>query len=253
MQHASLICAGNLERRGDKPRRFFMADNLLTPALDVYEQMALDEVLVHASLQGPVLRFYHWKEGPAVTFGYAQFYQEVSKQCFAAAGPLCRRPTGGGVVFHGEDLTFSLVFESKWSRPKEIYAQLHSSIENILLQKASFFSSRQEAVDGQAYAPSHQGKAMGCFANPVEDDLLAGGRKILGGAIRRFGNKVLYQGSLQCEQARTKPIFRHCVAEAIGKALNVSFRINPVSSDILQQSKQLSEQQYRTKNWNQKF
>ena len=54
-----------------------MAYNILTPALNVFEHMALDETLAESVLPGPVLRFYHWAPGPAVTFGYSQFYAFV--------------------------------------------------------------------------------------------------------------------------------------------------------------------------------
>lgn len=230
-----------------------MAENLLTPALDVYEQMALDEILAHENLVSPVLRFYHWVAGPAVTFGYAQFYQDICKQCPAEAGSVCRRPTGGGIVFHAEDLTFSLVFESEWSRPKEIYNRLHRSIEAALWQRASLQSSRQGSVDQTAYLPAKDGIASGCFACPVEDDLLLGGRKILGGAIRRFGSRVLYQGSLQCAGARTEPVFRRSVAEGIAQVLGVSFQTSLVSSERMQAAKELANNQYKTDSWNQKF
>ena len=75
-----------------------MGKILQTPALSVFEQMALDEVLARAPLAEPLLRFYRWTPGPAVTFGYAQFYDFVRRGVPAQAGPLCRRPTGGGLV-----------------------------------------------------------------------------------------------------------------------------------------------------------
>ena len=230
-----------------------MAIHLLTPAFNVYEQMALDEVLVRADLPEPVLRFYHWTQGPAVTFGYAQFYADIQKQCPETAGPVCRRPTGGGIVFHGEDLTFSLVFESVWNRPKEIYARLHSAIEKALMQTGALYSSRQGQVTAQAYLPQQNGAATGCFVNPVEDDLLSGGQKILGGAIRRFGSKVLYQGSLQYEAARTDPSFRRAVQLGLAEALQVSFRTVPLEEDLLLKTRLLTQEQYKTDAWNQKF
>ncbi len=230
-----------------------MAIQLLTPAFDVYEQMAMDEALVQADLSCPVLRFYHWKEGPAVTFGYAQFLKDVEKQCPASAGPLCRRPTGGGVVFHGEDLTFSLVFESEWTRPKEIYAHLHGAIEKALFEQGALCASRQGQVSAQAYFPQQNGAATGCFVSPVEDDLLAGGRKILGGAIRRFGRKVLYQGALQYEHARRMPVFRRSVQQGVAEALQVSFQALPIEDQLLKAAYQLAQQQYKTNTWNSKF
>ena len=228
-----------------------MAQNLLTPALSVFEQMAVDEVLAQSVGSEPILRFYHWKEGAAVTFGYSQFYSSVQAQCKTTNGPLCRRPTGGGIVYHRTDLTFSLIFESDL-RPAEIYAQLHGAIEQALLQ-AQVQSVRQGHVAAQAYAPAQNGVANGCFANPVQDDLLVNGHKILGGAIRRFGNRILYQGSLQCTNARTNPVFRRAVAQGAEQMLRVTFKTATINADVLHQAKMLAVNQYQTMAWTEKF
>ena len=229
-----------------------MAQNLLTPALNVFEQMALDDVLAHAAGSEPVIRFYHWTDGPAVTFGYSQFFASVHQQVTKQQGPLCRRPTGGGMVFHGMDLTFSLVCESAL-RPTEIYAQFHATIEKFLWQAGLLQSVRQGEVSVDRYAPQQNGVANGCFANPVQDDLLAGGHKILGGAIRRFDKRILYQGSLQCVGARTNPSFRRAVSAAAAAWLGVSFHTQPVLPEVLSQAKALAVNQYQTRDWTEKF
>src|SRR5213593_4162167 len=71
--------------------------------------MAIDETLLRNAprLGKPVLRFYSWSE-PAASFGYFQKYAEVSRA--TPLRPLMRRPTGGGIVPHDRDWTYSLVF-----------------------------------------------------------------------------------------------------------------------------------------------
>ena len=71
--------------------------------------MALDETLLEASahIGKPVLRFYGWTE-PAATFGYFQKCADVEHMTLLR--PLIRRPTGGGIVPHDVDWTYSLVF-----------------------------------------------------------------------------------------------------------------------------------------------
>ena len=49
-----------------------------TPPLDVYEQMAFDEQGALGGGDGFSLRVYNWRGG-GVTYGYAQFYDEVSR------------------------------------------------------------------------------------------------------------------------------------------------------------------------------
>ncbi len=225
----------------------------LTPPLSVFEQMALDETLAQHPMTEPVLRFYHWTEGPAVTFGYSQFWDFVRRQTPPQAGPLCRRPTGGGVVYHGQDITFSLLFSSQRPHPKEIYAALHGAIERALEQTASLHSRRQGQVPAAAYAPAQGGSASGCFVNPVEDDLLCNGQKILGGAIRCFGTKVLYQGSLQCAGARSNPALRRAVAQGAAAFLAQTWRPCAISEPILAAARSLAQSQYAGAAWNKKF
>lgn len=215
--------------------------------------MALDEAVALAAPSAPVLRFYHWPPGPAVTFGYGQFYASVCRQAAPKDGPLCRRPTGGGMVFHGTDLTFSLVFQTQELRPKAIYALLHGAVENALCQVASMQTDLQGEVNARAYAPQQNGAASGCFVNPVQDDLLLNGRKILGGAIRRFGKTVLYQGSLQCSGARENPLLRRAVREGAEAALGVGFETASAPDKWLKEARALSANQYACAAWTEKF
>ena len=223
-----------------------------TPALTVFEQMAVDEVLAKQSTSEPVLRFYNWTPGRAVTFGYSQFYLTVKKQVPAGSGPLCRRPTGGGIVYHGADLTFSLLFENNL-RPAEIYAQLHGAIEKALVQTHVLQSVRQGEVSTAAYAPAQNGIANNCFTNPVQDDLLVEGQKVLGGAIRRFGNKILYQGSLQYPGARSSEAYARAVQAGISGLLQVSFIKQELPEAILSQARQLAREQYMQASWIEKL
>src|SRR5258708_4695752 len=82
---------------------------LETGAGDAAFNMALDEALLEAMprLGRPVFRFYGWTQ-PAATFGYFQKFAEVSR--LTLLRPLVRRPTGGGLVPHDADWTYSLAF-----------------------------------------------------------------------------------------------------------------------------------------------
>ena len=70
--------------------------------------MALDEALLHsvAAIGQPFLRFYGWNE-PAATFGYFQKYADIA--AWSPLRPLIRRPTGGGLVPHDADWTYSVI------------------------------------------------------------------------------------------------------------------------------------------------
>lgn len=151
------------------------------------EQMGLDEVLLrHASR--PVLRLYSWK-GPCVTFGYFQHWEKIH-----AAFPerlLVRRSSGGGLVEHDGDMTFSLVVPALEPMgkiaPSWFYKQLHETLARVLQE----FGFRARLV---APHESHRGES--CFHAPSASDLVIGDQKILGGAQRRCAGNLLYQGSL---------------------------------------------------------
>ena len=94
--------------------------------------MALDEALLESMsrLGRPVLRFYGWTE-PAATFGYFQKYADVGRATHLR--PLIRRPTGGGIVPHDADWTYSLAFPPghEWHslKAEESYRRVHEWIQ----------------------------------------------------------------------------------------------------------------------------
>jgi lipoate-protein ligase A len=153
--------------------------------------MALDEALLEAvSRWGePVLRFYGWTE-PAATFGYFQKFTEVERA--TPLRPLIRRPTGGGIVPHDADWTYSLAFPPghEWYelRAEESYRRVHAWLQ------AAF---RRLGVTTEL-APAARKSAPGqCFVGHEKSDLLWHGRKIAGAAQRRNRLGLLIQGSVQ--------------------------------------------------------
>jgi len=90
--------------------------------------MALDEALLEnvARLGRPALRFYGWTE-PAATFGYFQKFSEVERATLLR--PLIRRPTGGGIVPHDCDWTYSFAVppNHEWHllKAEESYRRIH--------------------------------------------------------------------------------------------------------------------------------
>jgi len=173
-----------------------------TLPLDVFEQMAVDEALARSHPDTFYLRFFCWK-GVGLTFGYAQRFQAVERLLPPEIGHnWTRRPTGGGVVPHLNDVTFSCVFpDPKGLDPTRIYSRLHSAIHQALREAGLEVQLSSIGPGGNPHASP---AASQCFQEPVALDILAGGTKILGGAIRRLGATVLYQGSLQLPEARQK-------------------------------------------------
>jgi len=153
--------------------------------------MALDEALLEAvSRPGqPVLRFYGWTQ-PAATFGYFQKISEVESATLLR--PLIRRPTGGGLVPHDADWTYSLVFPPghEWHAlaAVESYRRVHAWIQSAL---AGLKVETELAPCCQKPAPGQ------CFIGHEKFDLLWRGKKIAGAAQRRNKFGLLIQGSIQ--------------------------------------------------------
>ena len=164
---------------------------LRSGAGDSAHNMALDTALLEAApvLRRPVLRFYCWTE-PAATFGYFQKYAEVSQMTLLR--PLVRRPTGGGLVPHDADWTYSLVFPpgQAWHALKavESYQRVHEWIQ------AAF---RNLGLESELAPDCHRALPGRCFIGHEKFDVLWHGKKIAGAAQRRTRDGLLIQGSVQ--------------------------------------------------------
>jgi lipoyl(octanoyl) transferase len=184
------------------------------PALN----MALDEALLESMprLGRPVLRFYGWTE-PAATFGYFQKYADVERA--TRLRPLIRRPTGGGIVPHDADWTYSLVFPPghEWHslKAEASYRRVHEWIQkafaklNVPTKLAPCSKKSAETVRRSRHEEAHAEKweisqslltsspTGQCFVGYEKFDVLRHGRKIAGAAQRRNKLGLLIQGSVQ--------------------------------------------------------
>lgn len=154
-----------------------------------YMNMAVDEALIQETedSDSPILRFYSWSQ-PAISIGYSQRVGEVLKVglCEKEEIPIVRRPTGGGVVFHGVDITYSVVLPKGFtSGIQETFLWIQSNIKDGLLSlgiNTILYNKRERTLPGY------------CFASPNIGDLMEQKRKLAGLAGRRIKRKILCQG-----------------------------------------------------------
>src|SRR5207245_38942 len=153
----------------------------------------------------------------AASFGYFQEFSEIGRMTLLR--PLVRRPTGGGLVPHDADWTYSLVFPpSHWwfaSRAAESYRRVHEWIReafaklNLVTELSAH--SRKE-LPGQ------------CFAGAEQFDLLWRGRKIAGAAQRRNRQGLLIQGSVQPPpQPLAKADWQNAICDVAGEKWRVQW------------------------------
>lgn len=155
------------------------------------EQMAADEALLLLA-RAPLLRVYHWA-GPAVTFGYFQRWDEVAPM--VAGRDVSRRWTGGGIVEHGDDLTYALVVPTgSWEGGTGAVRSWYRIVHTALMESMAGAGVACMSLADPS-GPATRGGA--CFDQPSAADVLGGSEKVAGAALRRTKHGVLWQGSVR--------------------------------------------------------
>jgi len=204
--------------------------------------MAIDEALLE-SAAAPSIRFYRW-ESPALSFGYFGRFADVADK--ASERDLVRRWTGGGIVFHGEDLTYSVVIPASdpvfAESSMSIYENVHRALRKALVANgqsaelalaASVVDAGTEIVD----------RGYNCFANPVRADVMIDSRKVAGAAQRRTRGGLLQQGSVQYVD------LGNGLAERFVQALSANCSERKIAGEVLKRGQELAEQKYETDAW----
>lgn len=140
--------------------------------------MAIDEALIESIGKGespPTLRCYTWKPS-AVSIGYFQSLQEeVDLQaCKQKNVEIVRRITGGGAVFHDQELTYSIILPDSLV-PKDVLASYQFLC--------------------QALVNTFQKLGLHAQFVPINDILITN-QKISGNAQTRRNNCVLQHGTI---------------------------------------------------------
>jgi lipoate-protein ligase A len=203
--------------------------------------MAIDEALLeHANV--PIIRFYQW-DHPALSFGYFGRYSDVARQ----ERDLVRRWTGGGIVFHGEDLTYAIVIpasDSAFTEPSMfLYEKVHLALCDVLMEKGEHAELLTKRMSNAQRPTSNVQLAGACFANPVRADVILNGRKIAGAAQRRTRRGLLHQGSIQNIDLDSD------LAERFGRALASKIDHREIDEAIAQRAEEISRQKYGTEAW----
>src|SRR4029077_14333044 len=190
----------------------------------------------------PTIRFYRWRS-PALSFGYFGKFSDVA--IYAAERDLVRRWTGGGIVFHGEDLTYSIVIPASDLVFDEssivIYEEIHRDLCGAL---AGHNQGAELATVANQLRTGDRGSCDNdCFANPVRADVMMDGRKIAGAAQRRTRRGLLQQGSIQGFAMDTD------LAQRFAQALSANCSEFEITKAILEQAQEVALQKYGTESW----
>lgn len=162
--------------------------------------MAIDELLIERFREHriPIFRIYGWKH-PAITIGR---YQEIDRtinagQCKKHGIPVIRRMTGGGAIYHNQEITYALACSTE-----NIGAENLSISESFEFLNRFLIKTYKELGFTAEYAkylcPSNGrvNQTLFCFSGNEEYDILINAKKIGGNAQRRFNDIIFQHGSI---------------------------------------------------------
>ena len=209
--------------------------------------MAADESLLEHLGDCAVLRMYRWLR-PAVSFGYFTAYEAVRRH--HRQRELVRRWTGGGIVEHGEDFTYSLLIprgsSAIFGAAARSYEMVHGAVAKAL-SGAGFSVSLSRG--NQQTEPAAFGAY--CFERPVTHDLMIADRKTAGAAQRRTRRGLLHQGSVQGIGDRKD--WREVLAENLPGAFARSPLGRPFTASEQEWAARLAETKYGAEEWLHRF
>lgn len=196
--------------------------------------MAIDEALLE-NAKVPSLRVYRW-EHPALSFGYFGKFADVTDH--GNERDLVRRWTGGGIVLHGADLTYSIIIPADAAAfahsTMSIYEKVHEAIRAALVASGN----------GAELAKEQSAKiSESCFANPVRADVLLNGHKIAGAAQRRTRAGLLQQGSIQHVDLAED------FADRFAAQLASDCDYRQLNGAVIKRANEIAAQKYGTDTW----
>ena len=217
-----------------------------------YTNMARDEQIFTecSRLQSPLVRFYGWNR-PSVSIGYFQRYNSVPSFGFSVV----RRPTGGGIVIHGDDITYSIATPSTHWFYKISRQESYRTISGVIIKSLSqcgikaFLSDTHRSFNSAL----EQGGKM-CFNNPVKFDVLVGHNKVAGAAQKRNQYGLLHQGSISISdlQQFDREQFTCCLITELQHLFACKLTLYEPREEFSNRADILAQNKYCTTEWNKK-
>ncbi|MFO7981356.1 MAG: biotin/lipoate A/B protein ligase family protein [Candidatus Aminicenantes bacterium] len=206
--------------------------------------MAVDDFLFKSLGSKPrtFVRFYSWKR-PTVSLGYSQDTTKVINLDFCRKNniDIVRRITGGKLVLHHREVTYSICSSDK----KTFSSSLNKSYK--LISKALIKGLKElnipaylEEEDNPSYSRSH----LPCFSYPARNEIKVKGKKIVGSAQKRVGSKFIQHGSIPLERddellqsvsflkEREEKIRMITIPQAANKKISYSQLVNHLISGV---------------------
>jgi len=167
--------------------------------------MCKDEALIKSFNENshPILRIYHWSK--SITIGISQNIKEYS-YLNDFSKDIAKRVTGGGVLFHGHDLSYSLVLPSSYFKDYKI----KESYEKICYFLINFYKKLGlDANYAKDIKDVNLSKNEFCQVGFEAYDILINKDKIGGNAQRRTKRLVFQHGSIPLYSVNDSKVFNN--------------------------------------------
>lgn len=211
-----------------------------------YANMAIDETLLLNinKIGSPLIRIYGWNT-PSISIGYVQDLAAVN----APAYTFVRRPTGGGIVYHDKDLTYTAVVPVEHPICKLDRMESYHVFHRAVLKVLAFFGLRASLSDDSHPVPDRA--TMQCFITPTRYDVLCDSKKYAGAAQRRTRDGILHQGSVMLSASNgDRKLLSERLIIALREEFNISFQDFEPDEDFMKSALALEQNKYSKESWN---
>jgi len=170
--------------------KYIYSDNLTS-----FDNMMLDSYLFHKTTDD-YLRVYKWKK-PTISLGVKNDLSLLNLEYIKKRNiDLVYRETGGGVIFHNEDLCFTII-ASKNIAPKENYNFVKKIFEQILFElNLNVTTTNSTNINSDI-----------CFLGSNQHEISVDNKKVIGIAQKIKNKRFLVQGSIQLKTISIKKLF----------------------------------------------
>ena len=203
--------------------------------------MAIDKTLLNSFNhdEKPIIRFYTWEK--SFTVGISQKPEDYAIRYPDFKKNYAKRMTGGGTLFHGHDLSYSLIIPTSYLEGLNV----KQSYEKICTFLLNFYKNlgldAKYAKDDENITLS---KSEFCQVGFEAYDIIVNGLKIGGNAQKRSKKFIFQHGSIPIKKVNNKIELGNCLQDfdinisydqamiRLSEAFENTFEVNLIESTL---------------------
>jgi lipoate-protein ligase A len=182
--------------RSDRDCWRLLVDGALPGAANMARDVAILEAVGGGAVP-PTLRLYGW-DPPCLSLGRHQGVEAADLAfCRAEGIDVVRRPTGGRALLHHLELTYAVAAPLGSGPLPRALQNAYRALCAALVQALRSLGVAAELTPGEVNLelPGPR-SAVPCFEAPAGGEVVVGGRKLVGSAMRAHGGAILQHGAV---------------------------------------------------------